>query len=164
MSFSKLVDGHVVRIAGWRRMFRALMLSAVCLFAQSGDWAQVQALTSGAQVEVKRFSGGPVHGLVESASEDGLVVQGDGGSVALDRADVKRVRLRSEEKTNSGRIAGTVILGTLGIAGAAISDKQQGGSGVGRVLSVPFAAGIGYLIGWAADGPKKITLYKGTKP
>ncbi|MEZ5361589.1 MAG: hypothetical protein R2748_04400 [Bryobacterales bacterium] len=57
-------------------MFRAVMLSAMALCAQSGDWAQVQALVPGAQVDVKRFSaGGEVRGAVESVSEDAVVVR-----------------------------------------------------------------------------------------
>jgi hypothetical protein len=159
MTFSTAVSAHVVRIAGWRRMFRAVMLSAMALCAQSGDWAQVQALVPGAQVDVKRFSGGLVRGTVESASADALIVRGPKDTVTVDRADARRVRLQSNEKTKNGRIAGAAILGTLGVPIAMVSD-----GGGGRVAGPPIMAGFGYLIGWAFDSPKRITIYRADKP
>ena len=160
MTISAVVSAHVVRIAGWRRMFRAVMLSAMALCAQSGDWAQVQALVPGAEVDVKRFSGGLVRGTVESASADALVIRGPKDTVTVDRADARRVRLRSEEKTKSGRIAGATILGGLFVPAAIMAD----GSPAGRALLVPIYAGVGYLIGWAFDGRKTITIYRAKKP
>ena len=152
------VQGHVVRIAGWRRMFRAVMLSAVALCAQSGNWAQVRALAPGSQVEVKRFSGGgEVRGVVENVSDAAVVVQRESDSVTVDRSDVRRVRLRSNEKTKSGRITGVVILGGLGVLGSSISDTGSAGS---RAAGMAISGGIGYLIGWAVDGPKRIVIYK----
>lgn len=165
MSWTAVVYGNVVRIACWRRWFRAVMLSAVALSAQSGDWAQVQALAPGAHVEVKRFSGGgQVNGVVESVSGERLVVARKSDSVAMDRVDVRRLRLRSNEKSKRGRITGTAILGGLGVMSAMVSDKARDGSGLGRAATVPISGGIGYLIGWAADGPKRITLYEARKP
>ncbi len=165
MPFSNFLDDHVVRIAGWRRLFRAVVVSAVVLCAQSGDWARVRALTPGTEVEVKRFSAhGKVTAAVESATEEAIVLRRDAAVETYERTDIKRLRLVSTEKTTSGRITGTAILGGLGVVGVAVSDTQSGGSGAGRFLALPVYAGIGYLIGWAADGPKKITLYKGRKP
>ena len=161
MALSTFLDSHVIRIAGWRRMFRAVLISTVVLCAQSGDWAQVKALAPGAQVDVKRFSAaGEVRGTVESATDDSLVVQADAGTLTFDRPDVKRLRLRSDQNSKRGRITGAAIMGGLGAIGAAVSD----GSAAGRASTIPIFAGIGYLIGWAADGPKRITLYKGEKP
>jgi len=159
--FTAVYD-NVVRVAAWRRWFRAVMVSTVVLCAQSGDWAQVQALAPGAQVEVKQFSvGGVVRGTIESVSDEALVIQRKTVGMTVDRADVQRVRLCSAEKSKSGRITGAAILGGLSVPAAAISD---GASPWGRVAIVPAYAGIGYLIGWAFDGPKRITIYKAERP
>ena len=157
-TLSAAVYSNVIQVAGWRRMFRAVILSAMALCAQSGDWAQVRALVPGSQVEVKRFSGGgEVRGVVESASDEALVVQRKSDSVTVDRTDVRRVRLRSNEKTKSGRITGVAILGGLGVIGSSISDTGSAGS---RAAGMAISGGIGYLIGWAADGPKRIVIYR----
>lgn len=160
MGWSAVVSAHAVRIAGWRRMFRAVMLSAMALCAQSGDWAQVQALGPGAQIDVKRFSGGGlVRGVVTRVSEDAIVVQRESDTLTVGRAEVRRVRLRSKEKSKTGRITGAAILGGLSVPMAVITDG--GGS---RAAIIPVNAGLGYLIGWAFDGHKRITLYKAPKP
>ena len=165
MTFSTVFSAHVIRIAGWRRMFRAVTLSAMALCAQSGDWARVQALVPGSQVDVKRFSGGgEVRGTVESVSEKGLAVRTGAATVSFDRSEVRRVRLRSNEKSKRGRIAGTAILGTLGLSAVAVSDRKPGGRGIGRLAPALVYGGIGYLIGWAADGPKRITIFRAPKP
>lgn len=109
---------------------------------------------------MKRFSGGKLLAVVESATEDGLVVQRDSAVETFDRADVKRVRLVSDEKTTSGRITGMAILGTMGGMCTATCDGKPGGSGAGRVPILPTYLDFGYRIGWAADGPKKITLHR----
>jgi hypothetical protein len=160
-SFSAALYGNVVQIAGWRRMFRAAMLSAVALCAQSGDWAQVRALAPGTQVEVKRFSGGgEVRGTVESVSDDAVIVRGRKGMATVDRADVRRLRLTSDQKTKSGRITGTAILGGIALSCVMVCD----GSAAGKAGVAGIYAGLGYLIGWAVDGPKRIVLYKAEKP
>ena len=165
MSWKTIASDHIVRIAGWRRMFRATLLSCVVLCAQSGDWAQVQALTPGSRLDVKRRSGGgELHGVLERASQDALVLQNDSGAVTVDKADVRRVRLRTEKKSKSGRLAGAAVGGAFGALSAGMSDKQQGGSGAGRAIAIPVFAGIGYLIGWGADGPKHTTIYDAQKP
>jgi hypothetical protein len=157
-----LIHRHVLRVSGWRRLFRLVMFSAVGLCAQSGEWAQVQALVPGAQVEVRRFSGGgEVRGTVERVSGDALVVQRKQDSVTVARADVRRVRLRSEERSKNGRIAGAVILGGLALISAGISDGASAG---GTAATVGIFGGLGYLIGWAFDGPKRIVIYKAQKP
>jgi len=156
-----LLYRSVVRVSGWRRLFRLLMFSTAVLCAQSGEWAHVQALVPGAQVEVKRFSGGgEVRGEVESVSGDTLVVHRKKDSVTVDRADIRLIRLRSDQKSKSGRTTGAVILGGLGVLVASISD---GGSGGERAAVVGVWAGLGYLIGWAIDGHKRIVIYKAKK-
>ena len=147
-------------------MFRVVMLSAMALCAQSGDWAQVQALAPGAQVDVKRFSGGMVQGTVESASADALVVRGRKDTVHVVRADVRRVRLWSKERTKSGRIIGTAVGGSLAMLYTGLSDGRSGaglGSGA-RARAVGIGAGLGYLIGWAKDGPNRTTIFRAPKP
>jgi hypothetical protein len=141
-------------------MFRAVMLSAMALCAQSGDWAQVQALAPGAQVEVKRFSGGgEVRGTLASASGEGLVVTWGKQDVTVARADVRRVRLRSEKRGKAGRITGAIVGGALGAPCALICDTSAGG----RAAVIPVYAGLGYLIGWATDRHKRIVIYKARK-
>jgi hypothetical protein len=157
-----LIHRHVLRVSGWRRLFRLVMFSVVGLCAQSGEWAQVQALVPGAQVEVRRFSeGGEVRGTVESVSADSLVVQRKQDTVSVDRGDVRRVRLRLKEKTKTGRILGTVLLGALGVIGAHITDEISAGE---RAATVGIFGGLGYLLGWAADGHKRVVIYKARKP
>ncbi|MBI1355082.1 MAG: hypothetical protein GC160_12105 [Acidobacteria bacterium] len=161
MSLQAIVEGHVVRIAGWRRMFRAVMLSAIALCAQTGDWALAEALPPGAQVDVKRFSGGGlVRGEVASVSSDGVVVQRKSDTVTVDRADVQRLRLRSQEKSTAGRVTGMAILGGLAVPAAMVGD----GGGAERAAVIPVSAGLGYLIGWAFESRKSITLYEAPKP
>lgn len=151
----------VVCPAWWRRLLRVSLLSAVALCAQSGDWAQVQALAPGARIEVKRFSAGPVlRGTVESVSADALAVQSRDQTVSLDRSEVRRVRIRSKGRTKSGRITGAVALGGLGILGVVVADGSAGGKAAG----VGIFAGLGYLIGWAFDAPMRVTVYEAPKP
>ena len=151
----------VVRVAGWRRLFRAVIFSTVALCAQSGDWAQVQALAPGAQVEVKRFSEGRIlRGAVESVSADALVVQSKNDIVTVNRDEVRRVHLRSKGKTTSGRVTGVAVLGGLAILSAGISDGSAGGKAAG----VGILAGLGYLVGWAIDGHKRVEVYEAPKP
>ena len=151
----------VVCPAWWRHLLRVSVLSAVALCAQSGDWAQVQALAPGAQVEVKRFSDGRLlRGEVESVSGDALVVLSRDQTVSLDRGDLRRLRLRSKGRSDSGRIAGAVALGGLGILSAGVSDGSAGGKAAG----VGILVGLGYLIGWAFDAPERVTIYEAPKP
>ena len=142
-------------------MLRAAMLSAVVLCAQSGDWAQVRALPTGARVDVQRIAEkGKVRGVVEHVSGDELIVCGEAGSVRLSRADVRRVRLYTREKRTRGRATGVAILGGLGLVSTVMSDTKTGGSGKGRLLQFPVLAGAGYLIGWGADRPKRTLVYR----
>jgi len=165
LSWSRAAYGHIVKVAGWRRWFRAVVASTVVLCAQTGDWTQVQTLAPGSRVEVKQFSDrGEVRGTLQSASDETLVIEREAATVTVNRADVRRVRFRSDEKSKSGRITGAAIMGVLGIGAASISDSTANGSGWGRVGIVPIYAGIGYLIGWAVDGPKRITVYKAKRP
>ena len=166
MTVSAAVSAHVVRIAGWRRMFRAVMLSAMALCAQSGDWAQVQALAPGAQVDVKRYSGGLVRGTVESASTDQIVIRTQSDTVTVDRVDARRLRVWSDQKTETRRIAGTAVGGTLGMLFGSVSDGKSGDglSSGARAATLGVAAGVGYLIGWAKERPKRITIFRAPKP
>jgi hypothetical protein len=90
-----------------------------------------------------------------------LVVQRKQDTVSVDRGDVRRVRLRLKEKTKTGRILGTVLLGALGVIGAHITDEISAGE---RAATVGIFGGLGYLLGWAADGPKRIVIYEVRKP
>ena len=163
MTLTNLLFEHVVRIAGWRRMFRTVLLSAAALFAQSGDWAQVQALAPGSTVEVKRLSrGGELRGAVESVSADALVLRRDAASVTVDRADVRRLRLRLEERTKAGRILGAAGFGlALGIPASRVSDEPSVG---GSVLVAGICTGIGYLVGRGLDRHKRMTVYEAERP
>lgn len=143
MGLSAAISGHVVRIAGWRRMFRAVMLSAVALCAQSGDWAQVQALAPGTRVEVKRVSGGKVHGTLASVSGDDLVVTRDAQEFAVARTDVRRVWLRSEKRSKRGRITGAIVGGAITAPCVLVCD----GSGGARFGVFAVYTGLGYLVG-----------------
>ncbi len=162
MTCTSVISDHVVRIAGWRRMFRTVLLSASALLAQSGDWAQVQALAPGSTVEVKRLSrGGELRGTVESVSADKLVLRRDADSVAVDRADVRRLRLRTFERTKTGRIIGATVGLVLGIPASRVIDGSSVG---GSVLVAGAYSGIGYLVGRGFDRQKRIAVYKAERP
>jgi hypothetical protein len=47
------------------------------------------------------------------------------------------------------------------VIGAHITDEISAGE---RAATVGIFGGLGYLLGWAADGPKRIVIYEVRKP
>lgn len=156
-----MVFGGEQRASRPLRLLCSILISTAAVHAQSSDWGQVRALPPGAQVSVIRFSGtGEIRGQVQSVSEEVLTVQQKSDVTTIDRAEVRRVRLITKEKSKTGRVTGAVILGSLGVLGAIGSD----GNAASRAAGIGGFAGIGYLIGWAFDGRKRIIVYEADKP
>ena len=117
---------------------------------------RVEALPLGATVEANQFKIQVVLGQHDSDSGEQLVISNKKRSLMIDRSNVRRVWLRADESGLNGLTTGVVVLGGLGVFSAATTD----GGAEAKVASVGMLAGIGHLVGWAIDGPKRILVYE----
>jgi hypothetical protein len=128
-----------------------------------GDWAAVQALTSGEKLVVKTKDGERKTGRFDSANDLVLVVVRDGKRVTYDRERVRLVQLNRGTSRAKGALVGAAIGGGGGLAiGGGIYDSADGdfiGTFVPAVALVGagIGAGIGALFG---KGSKNVTIYE----
>jgi hypothetical protein len=147
-------------------MLSRLLLPVVmttCALLPGQDWSSVQSISRDTQVKVRTTSA-DVSGAFSSASADSIVVRTDSGERAIQRSDVRQVKMRSRSRRIRNGVLGTAIGVGAGIGlGIAICP---GCSGEGKPLKFigPFVA-VGVGIGAAAGfGPHAYqTVYKAPK-
>jgi hypothetical protein len=98
----------------------ALMICGLPLYAQS--WGAVRGLKTGDRVIVLDNSGQTHKGALISVSADGISVKTGNGEEAVERARVRRVRVRS----SSRRARNAVIGGAIGLAAGITIDQSLG--------------------------------------
>ena len=102
-----------------------------------------------------RLNEGRARGRLLSADADGLVLQtGSGAERRIDRAEVRRVRLRPN--------GNAPIWGTLAGLGLAVPNARvaDGGSGGSRFATAVTLVGAGWLIGTVVKNNKTRTIYE----
>jgi len=134
--------------------FLILLLLAGSSTAQTGDWAAIEGLQSGADIYVKTIKGRKLQGQVESTDPERLVIWSQergfpGRAIVMrqiSRADVKQVRLnRRGASAVAGAAIGAGIGVGLGVAADAPSKDHEARSVVSLVFGA-LGAGLGAAI------------------
>ena len=136
-----------------------------------GNWAKVQALPKGQQVEVEFKQGGTISGEFQRLDGDAIFLLANGLDLMYPKSDVSVVRVfqRGSRKKNAA-IAGGILF-ALGFAagyavGPYIADMEPSEMGTGeRVGAATFFGAVwgGAAAGIAAavrPGERKVVIYR----
>jgi hypothetical protein len=131
-----------------------LLLAAVG-FAQSGDWATVQALPSGESIKVALQNGSAPHGKFQSATESNIVIGSGSSQQTLARENVRSVSVKDHGHRGRHALIGAAIGAGAGLGlGIAVDNDCTKNSFVctgnrGKAILTPVFALIGAGIGAA---------------
>jgi hypothetical protein len=144
-----------IRLAG------AIFLLAALLPAQStaNSWDAVRALPEGAHVKVMVTSGEMIEGNLVSTTEDGMSIQAAQGEIAVERARVRRVQLRSGSRRVRNALIGVgigVVFGVLLDQTLGVRLRNEGAGNRAAMYGIPI--GLGGALGAAAPGYR--TVYR----
>lgn len=124
------------------------------MLGQAGDphsWSSVRRLAPGQRIEVVSQRGKPLKGTLESVSEESIAVQVKGGTVAVPRSGVSRVRIRPDRGRKYALIGAAIGAGVgvgLGAAGGDSLAETSGGDFAGlKPLAMGAGGAVGALVG-----------------
>ena len=121
--------------------------------AQSGTWESVKQLPQGQEVKVVLNHGKSYRGILQSASDESVVVSSSGGSQTFGQQDVRRVLSRSRGHRGRHILIGLGLGAGAGLGvGAGIDGGQGRGAwfpNAGKEIFTPVGAVLGAVIGAA---------------
>ncbi len=130
-----------------------VLATLVPLAAQTGNWASVQALSSGTEVRISTSGSKPIRGQVQSVTAEVLVLNVKNGQMMFTRLETTRVS--AKEKGHRGRHT-LIGLGIGAGAGLAVGAGLDAGTtcGIacfspnqGKIIFTPLGAIIGLVVG-----------------
>ena len=138
----------------------AVLLCGLPLAAES--WDVVRGLDPGRPVEVRNAAGEDRRGALRAVSADSISLQTDKGEITFQRADVRRVRVKSGSRRVRSILIGVAIGATIGLiadntVGAYVRNETGEGTGA-RAVTYLAPIGIFGAIG-AALSPYR-TVYR----
>lgn len=132
-----------------------VFLLAAVGFAQSGDWATVQALPPGESIKVALQNGSTPHGKFQSATDSNLVIDSGSAQQTLSRENVRSVSVKHNGHRGRHALIGAAIGAGAGLGiGIAVDNDCTKNSIVctgnrGKAILTPVFALIGAGIGAA---------------
>ena len=140
-------------------------LLAVPVRAQGipGRWEKMEALQLGPQITVKLKNGARIEGQCEELSSSELLLRTGTAQARIPRADIERITTREADGLGDGALRGAVIgAGSIGVSSLLALHPDLEINPPAMALWVAMAAGLGALIGRAADASKKteVVLYQ----
>ncbi len=135
-------------------------LLSVQLFAETGDWAAVQALAVGERIQVDVSSGKMLRGSLDRVTSDSLFVKIDARVTEVSQKDVSRVFILRKSNWRKTTLIGAGIGAGAGAGIGAGSVSKEFGYGAAVAGVVAIFAAIGAGVGYAFRSNKPMLVYR----
>ncbi|MDP9171980.1 MAG: hypothetical protein M3N54_15290 [Acidobacteriota bacterium] len=128
-----------------------LLLFTFQIKAQTQSWSSVKAISPGTEIRIAGAS--PIHGTLQTVSDDTLVINSTTGSKTFDRPQITRVSVKKTSHRMRNTLLGAGVGAVGGLAVGAASDHSCAPSGCffgnnfGKEILTPAGAVIGALVG-----------------
>jgi hypothetical protein len=138
-----------------RHLCVLLLLLVTAASGQTGkaDWSNVKQLRAGERIKVVLNDGKSSSGVLENASDDGIVVSLSSSETTFVRADVRRILVKGQSRRRRNALIGAAIGAAAGLGLGAALDQQCAHSfcasegNTGKAIGTPGAGVLGAAIG-----------------
>jgi hypothetical protein len=117
------------------------------------NWANLNQLVKGAEIQVTLVTGTAQRGYLQSVTPESLAINATTSQAALSRQDIRRVSLKRSGHRGRNALIGLALGTGAGLAAGAFVDAQGGPDNwlpnAGKVVFSPLGALVGTVVGVA---------------